>query len=92
MERSVKVLIVTPVPKWLPHDIAKAARALRLAQQCVRKVLKLDNKEHEALLNIERKAELEATCVILQRAEAHIWGKFPRKLCDASRDGLRPPE
>ena len=57
------------------HDIAKAARSLRLAQQCVRKVLKLDN-EHQALLNIERKSELEATCVILMRAESHIWTKF----------------
>lgn len=61
------------------HDIAKAARALKLAQQCVRKVLKLDY-EHEALLNIERKSELEAVCVILMRAEAHVWDKYPKRI------------
>jgi hypothetical protein len=60
------------------HEIAKAARALKLAQQCVRKVLKLD-REHEALLNIERKAELEAVCVILMRAESHCWNKYPKE-------------
>jgi len=61
------------------HDIAKAAPALKLAQQCVRKVLKLDH-EHQALLNIERISELEAVCVILMRAERHIWEKYPRTL------------
>ena len=66
-----------------PHEIAKAARALKLAEQCIRKVLTLDNSmmrdENRVLLNIERQAELEATCVILMRAEHDVWQKFPRK-------------
>lgn len=52
-------------------QMAKAVRNLKLAEQNIRKVLKLAN-EHEKLLNIERNAELEATCVILMRAQSHI--------------------
>lgn len=63
------------------HEIAKAANALKLAQQCIRKVLKLDNSmmrdENRVLLNMERQAELEATCVILMRAEHDVWQKYP---------------
>lgn len=57
------------------HEIAKAARSIKLAEQCVRKVLKLDH-EHQQLLPIERIAELEATCVILMRSQTHLWSKF----------------
>ena len=52
-------------------EIIKASNALRLAEQCVRGVLKLDHK-HEMLLSIERKSELEAVCVILSKAKSHI--------------------
>lgn len=66
-----------------PHEIAKAANALELAQQCIRKVLKLDNSmmrdENRVLLKMERQAELEATCVILMRAESDVWQKYPIK-------------
>lgn len=65
----------TPLPE--KHDVAKAARSLRLAQQCIRRVLKRGN-EHQALLTLERTAELEATCIILMRAEADVWKQFPR--------------
>ena len=65
-----------------PHEIAKAARALKLAEQCIRKVLKLDNSmmrdENRVLLNMERQAELEATCVILMRAQQDIWRQFDK--------------
>lgn len=58
-------------------QIARAARSVRLAEQCVRKVLKLDH-EHEQLLPIERIAELEATCVILMRSQKHLWSQFEK--------------
>lgn len=61
-----------------PHQIAKAARSLLLTTQCVRSVLRLGN-EHQALLSIERQAELEALCVILSRAQIDIARKYPLK-------------
>lgn len=56
-------------------QIAKCANAMKLAEQCVRKVLKVDH-EHQALLDIQTKSELEAVCVIMMRAHHKLWMKY----------------
>ena len=56
-------------------EIAKAARSLKLAEQCIRKVLRM-GKENATFLNMETTAELEAVCVILMRGQQRIWSKY----------------
>lgn len=61
-----------------PEQIAKVGRSLKLAKQCVRSVLRV-NYKHPDLLPNERRAELEALCVVLSRAESSVWGKYPKE-------------